>query len=277
MFLLNLQGTKMKKTLTTLALATVLLPGVLSAEMSDEEIAKVSQNPLAAMYSLPIQNNTYFGIGPDDKTKNVANIQPVLPFDIGDDWTLVTRTILPVVSAPTYPNGNYNRQWGLGDTTTTGFFTPRATGESGIIWGVGPTVYLPTSTDDTLGPGEWGAGLSAIALASQGKWVYGGLISNVWTFTGDKSVNAMTIQPFVNYNIGNGLYIASVPIITANWEADSDHTWTVPLGIGVGKSIKLGSTPFTAQIHGYYNVMTPDDYGETWQLRTQVQWLFPRK
>jgi len=271
---LGKQGNKMKKTLTTLALATVLLPGVLSAEMSKEEIAKASQNPLTAMYSLPIQNNTNFGIGPDDKIKNVANIQPVLPFDISDDWTLVTRTILPVVYNGAAPQGV--DKWGLGDTGVTGFFTPKATGKSGIVWGVGPTILLPTSTDDTLGPGEWGAGISGVALAIQGKWVYGALLSNIWSFTGDKSVDIMTFQPFVNYNLGDGLFIASVPIITANWEADSEHTWTLPLGLGMGKAMKMGKVPFTAQVHGYYNVMTPDDYGETWQMRVQVQWLFPR-
>ena len=261
----------MKKTLTTLALATVLLPGVLSAEMTTEEIAKASQNPLTAMYSLPIQNNTYFG----DDVRNMANIQPVLPFDIGEDWTLVTRTILPVAynGIDVIPGSD----WGLADTSMTGFFTPKATGDSGIVWGVGPTLLLPTSTDDKLGAGEWGAGVSAVALAMHGKWVYGGLLSNVWSFTGDKQVNSMTLQPFVNYNLGDGLFIASVPIITANWKADSSNTWVVPLGLGVGKAMKMGSTPFTAQIHGYYNVVRPDFNDEKWQMRVQVQWLFPRK
>ncbi len=59
------------------------------------------------MYSLPIQNNTYINIGPDDKTKNIANFQPVPPFDLNDDWTVVARTIIPVVSSPveTYSGG----------------------------------------------------------------------------------------------------------------------------------------------------------------------------
>ena len=256
--------------LTTLALAALLLPVPLSAEMSTEEIAKASQNPLTAMYSLPIQNNTYFG----DEVRNMANIQPVLPFDVGDDWTLVTRTVLPVVY-----NGmqHGSDDWGLGDTTMTGFFTPKKTGSSGIVWGVGPTVLIPTSTDQTsMGVGEWGAGVSAVALAVHGKWVYGGLISNVWSFTGDSQVNAMTLQPFVNYNLGDGLFVASVPIITANWEVDNDNRWVVPLGLGVGKAMKMGSTPFTAQIHGYYNVVRPDFNNEDWQMRVQVQWLFPR-
>ena len=260
----------MKKTLTTLALATVLLPGILSAEMTTEQIAEASQNPLTAMYSLPIQNNTYFG----DHTKNFANIQPVLPFDLSDDWTLVTRTIIPVVyNGAASPSNN---EWGVADTAITGFFTPKATGDSGIVWGVGPTILLPTATNDSMGAGEWGAGLSAVALAVQGKWVYGGLISNVWSFTGDKQVNAMTLQPFVNYNLGNGLFVASVPIITANWEANNDNKWMVPLGMGVGKAMKMGSTPFTAQIHAYYNIVRPDFNDEQWQTRIQVQWLFPR-
>ena len=273
----------MTNTLKTLALATLLLPCIASAEMSQEEIAKASQNPLTAMYSLPIQNNTYFNIGPDNKTKNIANFQPVLPFDLNDDWTVVTRTIIPIVSNPSLGSTPYERTFGIGDTTFTAFFTPKTATESGWIWGIGPSLYFPTATDNDLGTKKWGAGASAVALKMDGKFVYGGLISNVWSFAGSgqdagvQRVNAMTFQPFVNYNLDDGWFVASVPIITANWEAvDNAHTWTVPLGLGVGKAMKLGKIPMTAQVHGYYNVVTPDDYGETWQMRIQVQLLFPR-
>ena len=273
----------MKNILKTISLAMLLLPVVASAEMSQEEIAKASQNPLTAMYSLPIQNNTYFNIGPDDKTKNIANFQPVLPFDLNDDWTVVTRTIVPLVSNPSLGQAPYERTFGIGDTTFTAFFTPKAATESGWIWGIGPSLYFPTATDNDLGTNKWGAGASAVALKMDGKFVYGALVSNVWSFAGSgqdegiEKVNAMTFQPFVNYNLDDGWFVASVPIITANWEADSDHTWTVPMGLGVGRAMKLGKIPMTAQIHGYYNVMTPDDYGDEWQMRIQVQLLFPRK
>ena len=272
------------KTLKTLVLAGLLLPAMASAEMSKAEIAKASQNPLTAMYSLPIQNNIYFGIGPNDNTKNIANFQPVLPFDLNDEWTVVTRTIIPLVSNPSLPGatGTSERTFGLGDTTFTAFFTPKTAGESGWLWGVGPSLYFPTATDTDLGTKKWGAGASAVALKMDGKFVYGALISNVWSFAGSgqgdgfEKVNAMTLQPFVNYNLDDGWFVTSVPIITANWEADSDHTWTVPMGLGVGKAMKLGKIPMTAQLHAYYNVVTPDDYGETWQMRIQVQLLFPR-
>ena len=272
----------MKTTLKTLALAAVLLPGIASAEMSKAEIAKASQNPLTAMYSLPIQNNTYFDRAGDGKVKNVANFQPVLPFDFNDDWTIVTRTIMPVTSAPTYSGGNYERIFGLGDTTFTAFFTPKTTGDSGWIWGVGPTFYLPTASDNALGTNNWGAGASVVGLKMDGKWVYGALLSNVWSYAGEnhnigKRINSMTIQPFVNYNMDDGWFLTTVPIITANWEADEYHNvWTVPVGAGIGRAMKLGKIPMTAQLHGYYNAMTPDDYGETWQMRIQVQLLFPR-
>ena len=278
----------LKTILKTLSLAALIIPGIASAEMSQEEIAKASQNPLTAMYSLPIQNNTYFNMGPDKKTKNVANFQPVLPFDLNDDWTVVTRTIIPIVSNPGLPGltvdpiDTYERTFGLGDTTFTAFFTPKAATESGWIWGLGPSMYVPTATDTDLGTKKWGAGASAVALKMEGKFVYGALVSNIWSFAGSgqdagfERVNLMTLQPFINYNMDDGWFVASVPIITANWEADSDHTWTVPMGLGVGRAMKLGKIPMTAQLHGYYNVVTPDDYGEDWQMRIQIQLLFPR-
>ena len=272
----------MKKTiLRGLVAVSLLLPVSIMAEMSAEEIAKASQNPLTAMYSLPIQNNTYFDIGDNNKVKNVANIQPVLPFDLNDEWTVVTRTVIPVISNPEINSHPYERTFGLGDTVFTAFFTPKANLD-GWTWGVGPSFYIPTATDDSLGTKKWGGGLSAVALKSSGKLVYGALLSNVWSFAGSgqdagyERVNALTFQPFVNYNLDDGWFVSSVPIITANWEADSDHTWTVPMGLGVGKAMKIGKLPISAQIHAYYNIETPDDYGERWQTRVQVQAFFPR-
>jgi len=64
------------------------------------------------------------------------------------------------------------------------------------------------------------------------------------------------------------------PIITANWEADKDNRWTIPFGGGAGKIFKIGKQPINAQISAYSNVVTPDN-GPDWQLRLQLQFLFP--
>jgi len=104
------------------------------------------------------------------------------------------------------------------------------------------------------------------------------LINNIWslgTSSSDPSYNNGLIQPFVNYNLPGGTYINSIPIITVNWDADSGNQWTVPLGAGIGHIFHLGKLPVNAQIGGYYNVVTPDD-GPDWQLRAQVQVMFPK-
>lgn len=254
---------------------------------SESDLAKQAQNPIANMISLPFQNNTNFNVGPQERTQNILNIQPVLPFTISDNWNLITRTIVPVqlVSSGQAlgdatipgPDDSDSRIFGLGDSTISTWFSPKDSGK--LTWGVGPILLIPTSTDDRLGLGEWGAGLSAVVLGMPGHWVVGSLFSNVWSATADDGsrVNLFTWQYFLNYNIpeGNGLYLTSAPIITANWEADSEDRWTIPFGGGVGKIFKIGKQPVNGQISAYYNVEKPR-FGADWQLRLQLQFLFPK-
>ena len=118
-----------------------------------------------------------------------------------------------------------------------------------------------------------------MAVWTPGKWVVGALINNQWSFAGDsdeRSVNAMLLQPFVNYNIADGWYLTSSPIITADWNArESKDTWTVPIGAGVGRLFRLGKLPINTSIQAFDNVETPQ-YGADWTLRLQVQFLFPK-
>ncbi len=243
-------------------------------EKSHEDLAKATQNPLASMISLPFQNNTNFGIGPDDDTQNILNIQPVWPFSLIEDWNFVTRTIIPVISQPGVAPGE-SRTNGLADVTFTGWVSPKNSGK--WIWGVGGALVLPTATDDALGNDKWSLGPSVVVLTMPGKWVIGSLISNVWSVggSGDQDVNFFTWQYFINYNMDNGWYLTSAPIITANWEADSHNTWTVPFGGGVGKIFRIGKQPLNAQVSAYYNVEKPAS-GADWQLRLQLQMLFPK-
>jgi len=258
-----------------LATLTILIGSQMLLADNAEDLAKAAQNPVANMISLPFQNNTNTGIGAKDETQNIMNIQPVWPITLNDNWNLITRTIVPIVSQPDIFTGE-GRVNGIGDTTFTAFLSPSNSGE--ITWGAGPVFLLPTATDDVLGSEKWGAGMSAVALAMPGKWVIGSLISNIWSVggSGEQDINLFTWQYFVNYNMDNGWYLTTAPIITANWEADSDHRWTVPFGGGVGKLFKIGNQPINAQISAYNNVITPDDYGAEWQVRAMVQFLFPK-
>jgi hypothetical protein len=253
----------------------LLAATALAAEQNSQDLAKASQNPIANLISLPIQNNTNFGIGPDDETQNILNIQPVWPVSLNETWNLITRTILPVVSQPGILTGGEGRVNGLGDTTFTGFFSPKDSGD--ITWGVGPVFLIPTATDDALGSDKWGAGPALVVLTMPGKWVIGSLFSNVWSFagSGDQDVNLFTWQYFINYNLADGWYLTSAPIITANWEASSGEKWTVPFGGGFGKLFKIGKLPVNGSAQAYYNVEKPT-YGADWTLRLQLQFLFPK-
>ena len=136
---------------------------------------------------------------------------------------------------------------------------------------------IPTATDDALGAGDWALGPSFVLLTMPGDWVVGSLFSNVWSVASNtQDVNFFTWQYFINYNFGEtGWYLNSAPIITANWEADSKNTWTVPFGGGVGKIFRIGRQPLNGQVGDYYNVEKPQ-FGPDWQLRIQLQFLFPK-
>ncbi len=242
---------------------------------SREALAKAAQNPVAKLISVPFQNNFNFGVGPNDATQYILNVQPVIPISLSEDWNLITRTIIPIINQPS-PAPGVPSVFGLGDLNPTFFFSPAKSGK--LIWGVGPTFTFPTATDSALGAGKWSAGPAVVVLTMQGHWVLGALANNQWSYAGwgENDVNAMLIQPFINYNLPHGWYLTTAPIITANWEATSDERWTVPLGAGVGKIVKLGKLPLNVQLSAYYNVVTPDTFGADWQLRFQVQFLFPK-
>jgi len=260
--------------ITTLLVLSFISSNAFS--QGDSDLAKQSQNPLADLISVPFVSNFDFNIGPNDRTRYTLNIQPVAPFNLTENWNLVTRTIFPLLYQPDITR-NGGGEFGIGDTTFTAFLSPRNPGK--LIWGLGPILLLPTATDDTLGTGKWGAGPSVVALITPNPWVIGFIASNVWSFAGDDDrdkVNLFTLQYFVNYNFSQGWYLTSGPINTANWEEDSDNRWTIPLGGGFGKVFRIGKLPINASTQAFYNVEKPDNAPE-WQWRIQFAFLFPKK
>jgi len=243
-----------------------------SADSSESELAKQTQNPVANLISVPFQNNTSYNSGPRDRTQNVMNIQPVIPLELSDDWMLITRTIFPIVSQPSTMPGQ-SRQDGIGDTLFTGFLSPKKPAFGSLIWGLGPVVNIPTASDDRLGADLWGAGLSGLVLTMQGPFVVGALVSNVWNLEG-KDFSRFLLQYFINYNLPGGWYLSTSPIITADWEA-SDNAWTVPVGGGFGKVHRFGKLPVNLSFQAFYNAEKPK-FGADWSTRFQIQFLFPK-
>ncbi len=241
-----------------------------------EALAKAAQNPISNLMSLPFQDNTSYRVGSSGQTQNVLNIEPVIPFQLNDDWNLITRTIIPVVSQPNLA-GSRGQSNGLGDINPSFFFSPRTSNVT--IWGIGPSFFMPTATQRMLGSGKWSVGPGLIVVSTPGHWVLGALVSNVWSFAGQSDrerFDQLTAQPFVNYNVSNGWYVSSSPIITADWAASPGNKWLVPMGGGFGRVFMLGQLYLNAETQVFYNVMTPDNNGSRWSTRFQLKLLFPR-
>lgn len=268
---------------TLLGIVTLLWVGAAAALAQDAQpdqntgsLAKQAQNPVAHMISVPFQNNFNFGAGAKEDFQNVLNIQPVVPFHLNERWNLITRTIIPVVRQPVLAPG-LDDKFGLGDIQLSLFLSPAKPGK--VLWGAGPIIQVPSATGKVLGTGKLSIGPSAVALTTQGPWVLGALFNNPISVAGKddrKKVNQMLIQPFVNYNMKKGWYLVTSPFITADWKRDSDDRWTVPVGGGVGRILRLGHQPVNVQAQAFYNVTHPDGAAK-WSLRLQFQLLFPQK
>ena len=198
----------------------------------------------------------------------------MVPAELNENLLLVTRVIIPVVYQPELALG-IEDDFGLGDMNPTFFFVPQTA--SNVTWGVGPTFLLPTATGDTLGNDKWSFGPSAVVVITTERFVFGGLVSQVWSFAGDsdrEDVNQLLVQPFLNYNLPDGWYLLTAPIITANWEASSGDQLTLPIGGGFGRVFNIGQQPVNASLQAYWNPVNPDD-GVEWSIRSQLTLLFP--
>jgi hypothetical protein len=280
-----------------LGVAILLLATTAAHAQQGEDLREAAQNPIADLISVPFQNNTNFDFGHTDNAQNVLNIQPVYPLHLNSTWNLITRPILPVIDQPPFLSGPQLRaaeeivgpeigetEFGIGDLTPEFFFSPRKpvmlAPNLSMVWGVGPAFQFPTASDELLGTGKYSAGPGFVVfLADRPLHITTGfLVLNLWSFAGDENranVNAMTLQPFLNYNLPNGWYLTASPLITANWEANDDNRWTLPIGGGFGRIFKIGHQAVNANIAAYYNVLRPEDTGADWQLRAEWTFLFP--
>lgn len=251
----------------------------------DDRLMDKARNPLADMISLPIQNEIYFGVGPDDEEVNVTTIQPVYPINLNEEWNLITRTLAPLVYIPgsveglnILPEGiSGDTEFGLGDINFTGFFSPSKVGK--YIWGIGPSITAPTATDELLGSEKWSAGPSAVILMQTEKWNNGVLVRHLSSFAGKDNradVNQTLVQPWVAYILNEEWYIFTEPIIIANWEEDdSDQRFVAPVGGGIGRLFHIGKQAVDVSLSYYHNVVKPDGGPED-VIRFSAQFLWPK-
>jgi hypothetical protein len=236
------------------------------------ELAKAAQNPVSNLVSFPFQFNFSSGGSLDDETALNVNFQPVIPVTINDDWRVIARTIVPYVSAPTADTGRIR---GLGDVQAQLFLTPAH--HRALLWGVGPVLSFPTATVENAVTGSWAAG-PGVVLVYHGKAIVAGLLANqLWTYAdrgSEHEVKMLTVQPFINLNFKGGWALATAPTITADWERGSRDQWTLPLGLGVTRTLIFAKQPMNIGVQYYHSVVRPEGAPPS-LLRLVVSLLVP--
>ena len=240
------------------------------------EMAQKLANPLAAMISLPMQLNYDQDFGEfDTGDRYLMNVQPVIPFSVSEDWNLISRTILPVVTQDEIAVGT-GRQTGLGDTVQSLWFSPVKPSSNGIIWGVGPVILIPTATDELLGGDKWGLGPTVVGLKQSGPWTIGGLANHVWSVAGDddrNDINSTFMQPFINYTTPAAVTYALNVEATYDWKSEQ---WAVPVNLMVSKLTRFDKQMVSFQAGIRYWIESTNAGPEGLGLRFSVTLLFPK-
>lgn len=254
-----------------------------SETIEDMDLAELDQklnNPLTDIWSLTLQNNTGWLEGDDLKGREMTNLlffQPFMPFEVGkENQTMFTlRPVLPLVTQPVFGDPSSGEstehETGLGDIQLLTLIGPNS--GKGWVWGAGATFKLPTASDDRLGQGKWQAGPAGMLFYMGKPWVSGVLVQHWRSFGGDndrQDTRQTDIQYVIRRSIPNAMSIGMGPTITIDWEAESGERITVPIGLGITKTIRWGKTPVKLRAEIHYSVVRPDAVGTEWNLRFQV-------
>ena len=247
--------------------------------LSVDEIARQlrrSVTPLANIENA-FEFHTFTGDRPgaDNQTSFTYSFRPYMPFPLENGNLIVFRATLPViVDEPVFNparNGFDSQGPDLGDVAfDLGY--GNLTEEIGTQGLVGLFASLPTATDDLVGSQQFRLGPSVGAGLSR-KWGEIGFHAiQSWNVAGSnkEDFSTTTLEYWYAFELGGGWQFGSAPTIEADWEANSDNTWSVPVGIGVSKTIKSGSISWTFALEAQYYVVQPDTFGPEFLLEFDI-------
>jgi hypothetical protein len=248
-----------------------------AAGESASELNRQLTNPVSSIWSIANQfNNFELNNG---HWNNNWNFQPVLPVSLTKDWNLITRPVMPfynIVPHETAP-GEFNRATGLGDLALLELLSPAHSGN--WVLGAGPTFIFPTATSPFTGQRKWQAGPSVVVGYLTKQFFLGVFPQQWWSIGGEHGrpdTNQMNLQPIATIFFGEGWSIGYSGNILADWNAPSEDVWTVPVGLGLAKVVKLGRLPVKVQLAVQYIPVHPRISGQEWNVQLSITPVIPK-
>jgi Putative MetA-pathway of phenol degradation len=278
---LSLKATEIVSVWALYGFCGVLLLGAaatLHAQQTTENLEKLARNPVGDAVKIPFAESINFDSGPYGRTSNSLQVQPTIPFPIAEEWLLIPRIVATLAAYEPETSQASGGSTGLGDTVATVFLTPAHTGM--VVWGVGPSLLIPTATDTNTGLGKWGLGPS-LAFVVQPNWgSIATAVQNIWSLPGNSHrtpVNQLQIETSLSYNLPHAWYLLTAPTFTGDWTQSSGERWVVPFGGGVGRTSELGKKAVDWNIALYSNAIRPvGQLYPKWQMSLQWTLLYPR-
>lgn len=253
-----------------------LLPSLGMAQEPQEEernLAKELANPIATLYTLPLQMNFDQGQGlAGDGSVYQLNAQPLIPFELNEDWHLISRTIIPLIYQKDV-TGPGQSESGVGDILESLFFSPSETPEHGWIWGAGPAISIPTATEDAFGGDRWALGPTAVVLKQKGPWTVGLLANHLWSLgDGSEMFNGSYVEPWVSYVLPSNTTVSMSAETTYDWNSDQ---LALPLNFIVDQLIVIGKQNLQVGATARYWLDSPNGGPEGWGFRLQCTFFWP--
>jgi hypothetical protein len=246
-------------------------------EESASELNRKLTNPVSSIWSISNQfNNFELNNG---HWNNNWNFQPVLPLSLTKDWNLITRPVMPfynIVPHETAPD-QFERAAGLGDLALLELLSPANSGN--WVLGAGPTAIFPTATSHFTGQGKWQLGPSVVVGYLTKQFFIGVFPQQWWSIGGEHGrpdTNQMNLQPIATIFFGDGWSIGYSGNILADWTAPSEDVWTVPVGLGLAKVVKLGRLPVKVQLAVQYIPVHPRISGQEWNVQISITPVIPK-
>lgn len=278
----------MTRKIFTLSIAAMLTAHASAAEknITIDDIAKELANPNTTLgvLAFPVDYISYKGDLPGAESQSAMRLsfQPSLPYKLNDSMNLFFRPLVPIIfkqPTPELDEDNEisfsNQGTDLGDISFD--VAVGKTFDNGVMAIGGIVGTLPTATNDNLSLDQYLLGPEFLVGYATEKYVIGTLFTHQWDVAGEDSFDTSITggQYFYTVNLQDGWQVQATPTWSYNHNAEKGQELTLPVGIGVAKTLVLGGTPWKFSMQYWHYVEQPDAFGPDFQIRFQFAPVVP--